>query len=233
MLAGHERPGVRTVGATQVDLALTAEQVDEHPGLAQRVGLTVGGEVDDPALGVGRRTAEPFSVDVLAGHLAHDVRTGDQHPTVRRHHDEVGERGTVRGAAGCRADHDRQLQHPAAGADLRGENSGDRIEAGDALAQPRPTGVPDTDDRQLLGDGLVGDRGDGPAADRAQGPTLHGRIGRERQHLAAADLAAGDHDAIDLLEDHRVVEQVLEPGFGLRRDGREDAGHRVSTKDTS
>ena len=54
--------------------------------------------------GVG--AAERHHVDVLTGHAAHHVGSGDEDPALRRHDDDIGESRAVGGAAGRKADDD-------------------------------------------------------------------------------------------------------------------------------
>ena len=239
VLPRDQRPRVGSGGATQVHDALSAEQVDQHAGAVQRVGVAGGDDVHDTAASVGDRSAQALGVDVLTGDLAHDVGAGDEHPPPRSEDDDVGEGGTVRRAAGRCPEHDRHLRHPAAGPDLGGEHPGHGVEPAGPLAQSGSAGVPDPDDGDALGDGLVGDGGDGPAAVGAERTALDGGVGGERQHLAGADPTAGHDDPVGVLEDGGVVEQHLQPvpGLGgggvLARGGSEQAGQRVSTSETS
>jgi len=67
------------------------------------------------------RAAEALHVDLLAGDAADDVGAGDEDPPGRRQDDHIGQCGTVRGAAGRRAEHHGYLRDPAGRADVRRE----------------------------------------------------------------------------------------------------------------
>ena len=127
-------------------------------------------------------TAEGFHVDVLAGDRAHDVRSGDEHPAAGRHDHQVGERRAVGGAAGGRAEHDRDLRHPAGRADHRLEHQADRVQRVDALGQPRAAGMPQPDDRHPLANRGVDGVDDVPAALGPHRAAHHGGVGAERDH---------------------------------------------------
>ena len=91
--------------------------------------------------------AEAQRVDVLAGHRAHDVGTGDEDPALGAEDHDVGQRRAVRRAAGGRAEHHRDLRDLAGGAGHDREDLADGVQRDDALAQPRAAGVPQADDR--------------------------------------------------------------------------------------
>ena len=149
----------RSVSATGADLALVAEQRRQAAGLVVRVAPACRcDDVHDAgAAAVRLRAAEAQRVDVLAGDRADDVRAGDEDPAVRAEDDDVGERGAVRGAAGGRAEHDRDLRHLAGRAGHDREDLADGVQGHHALAQPGAAGVPEADDRDALGErALVG-----------------------------------------------------------------------------
>ena len=144
------------LGLAAVEMALLAEQSDQPAAALVGVELVVGDDVAHPRLlVVGVRAAERRHVDVLAGDTAHDVGSGDEHPAVRRHHDDVGQRRPVGGAAGREADDHRDLRDVAGRPDHRLEHQTDRVQRLYALGQPRTAGVPDAHDRALLLDGGV------------------------------------------------------------------------------
>ncbi len=58
------------------------------------------------------------------------------------HDDDVGQGRPVRGTTGGRAEHHRDLRHPAGGAHHRGEHLADRVQRDHALGEPGATGVP-------------------------------------------------------------------------------------------
>ena len=136
--------GVARLGLAAVEMALLAEQSDQPAAALVGVELVVGDDVAHAGLlVVGVRAAERRHVDVLAGDAAHDVGSGDEHPAVRRHHDDVGQRGPVGGAARGEADDHRDLRDVTRRADHRLEDQADRVQRLDALGQPRTAGVPD------------------------------------------------------------------------------------------
>ena len=160
---------------------------------------------------VGVGAAERRHVDVLAGDAADHVRPGDEHPALRRHHDDVGQRGPVGGPAGGEADHHRDLRDVARRPDHRLEHQPDRVQRLHTLGQPRPAGVPDTDDRALLLDGGVVGIDDVPAALHTHGAAHDGAVGAERDGAHAVDRARrGQHArAVPLVQqlDAAVVEE--------------------------
>ena len=94
------------------------------------------------ALGPPRASMSTFSPVTLD-----DVRPGDEHPAFRRHHHDVGQRRAVGRTTRRRAEHDRDLRHPARGADHRGEHLAHRVQCLDTLGQPGAAGVPQPDHR--------------------------------------------------------------------------------------
>ncbi len=198
----------------EVERALVTEQGGQRAGLLERFRLGVGGDVDDaaaPAVRLG--AAEPLHVDVLAGDRADDLRTGDEDAAGRAEDDDVGERRSVGGAAGCGAEHHGDLRHLARGARHGGEDAADGVEAGDALAQARAAGVPQADDGGRVGERAVVGGDDGAAAGVAHGAALHRRIGGEGDHVRAVGAAdRGQHAAVVLGRDGGELAVVEERG---------------------
>jgi hypothetical protein len=213
----RQQTGQVAVGDVAGDLALVREQVGQPPGLLDRGRLGVGRDVHDagaPAVRLG--AAEAQHVDVLAGDRADHVRTGDEDPSLRAEDHHVGQRRPVRRAAGRRAEHDGDLRDLARGLRHRVEDLADRVQAEHALGQPRATGVPQADDRQLLAPRHLVRRTDDLAALVAHRAAHHGRVGAERDDRRARDRAAhGEHAGQvvggDQLE-RAGVEQVRQPG---------------------
>ena len=216
--------------------ALVGEQRGDGLRRGDRAGLVVGDDVHDAAApAVGVDAAEGFHVDVLAGDRADDVRSGDEHAAAGRHDHDVGERRAVSGAAGRRAEHDRDLRHPAGRADHRLEHQSDGVQRLDAVGQPRAAGVPQPDDRHPLAHGDVDRVHDVQAAGGAHRAAHHGGVGAERGRRAAGDAAAGRHDAAVVARAQQLhrpgVEQLLEADDGVAgvdRGGR-GIGKRVMT----
>ena len=166
--------------------------------VVHRVVLVGGQVVRVAAAGVVRpRTAQFLHPDVLAGHGADDVRTGDEH--VRRlvdHHGEVGDRRGVDRTARARAHDQRDLRDDAAGADVAEEDVGVQAERDDALLDARTAGVVDADDRAADLHGQVEHLHDLLAEDLAERPAENCEVLREHAHLAAVDRAVPGHDAV-------------------------------------
>ncbi len=119
------------------------QQAGDAAGPQVGGGFRLRHHVDDARLlGVDAGAAEPVHVDALAGDGVHDVGAGDEHPGVRRHDHDVGERGTVGRRARRRAEHDRDLRHPARGPDHRLEHAADAVHRLDAVGQARAARVP-------------------------------------------------------------------------------------------
>ena len=133
--------------------------------------------------------AEALHVDLLAGDAADHLGAGDEDPAGAAHDHDVGQRRAVRGAAGRRAEHHRDLRHPAGGPDHRREDLADRVERDHALGEPGAAGVPQADHRHPLADREVDRVDDVPAALGAHRAAHPGGVGGERDHRRAVDLA--------------------------------------------
>ena len=93
-------------GFGPVEMALLAEVSDQPAAARIRVEFVVGHDVAHAGLlVVGVRSAEGGHVDVLAGDAANHIRAGDEHPALRSHDHDVGQRRAVGGAAGGEAHH--------------------------------------------------------------------------------------------------------------------------------
>ena len=209
-----------------VEMPLLAEQSDQPAAALVRVELVVGDDVAHAGLlVVGIGAAERRHVDVLAGDTAHDVGSGDEHPAVRRHHDDVGQRGPVSRAARGEADDDRDLRDVARRPDHRLEHQADRVQRLDALGQPRAAGVPDADDRALLLDGGVVGVDDVGAALDAHRAAHDGAVGAERDGAHAVDGARGGEHAgpVPLVQELHAAVVVEERAA----DAAADRGDRV------
>ena len=188
--------GVAGLGLVPVEMALLAEQSDQPAAALVGVELVVGDDVAHAGLlVVGLRTAERRHVDVLAGDAAHHVGPGDEHPALRRHDDDVGQRRAVGGAAGGEADDHRDLRDVAGRADHGLEHQADRVQRLHALGQPRTAGVPDAHDRALLLDGGVVGVDDVRAALDAHRAAHDGAVGAERDGAHTVDGARGGQHA--------------------------------------
>ena len=137
---------------------------------------------------------EGLHVDVLAGHAADDIGTGDEHPALRSHDHHVGQSGPVGGAAGGEADDDGDLGDVARRPDHRFEHQPDRVQSPHALGESRAAGVPDAHDRAVLLDGEVVGVDDVLATLDAHRAAHDGAVGAERDGAHAVDGAGrGQH----------------------------------------
>ena len=193
-------------------MSLLAEQSDQPATALVGVVLVVGDDVAHAGLlVVGVRATERGHVDVLTGDAADDVGSGDEHPALRRHDDDVGQRRPVGGTAGGEADDDRDLRDVTRRPDHRLEDQPDGVQRLDALGQPGAAGVPDADDRALLLDGGVVGVDDVRAALDPHRAAHHGAVGAECDGAHAVDGPAGrEHaGAVTLVQqfDAAVVEE--------------------------
>ncbi len=133
--------------------------------------------------------AEPLHVDLFAGDAADHLGAGHEDPAGLAHDHDVGQRRPVRGAAGRRAEHDRDLRHPAGRAHHRGEHLPDAVQRDYALGQPRAAGVPEADHRHALAYRRVDRVHDVLAALDAHGAAHAGGVGGERDRRRAVDFA--------------------------------------------
>ena len=147
--------------------------------------LGLGEDVHDAgAPAVRLRAAEPQHVDVLAGDRADHVGTGHEDPALGAEDHDVGQRRAVRRAAGRRAEHDRDLRDLAGGLRHGVEDLADRVQRQHALGQPGAAGVPQPDDRGLVGQRPLVGVHDDLAADLAHRAAHHGGVRAERHHVA-------------------------------------------------
>src|SRR5258708_9676427 len=136
-----------------------------------------------------------LEADLLAGgHLDH-VGTGDEHVAdFLDHQDEVGHRRAVDSAPRARPDDQGELGDHAAVVDVASEDIGVARQADDALLDPRPAGVVDSQAGAAGLGGPIHDLDDLLGEDLAEAATEGGGVMREDRHLASIDVAiAGDH----------------------------------------
>ena len=146
--------------------------------------------------------AEPQHVDVLAGHRADDVGSGDEDPALGAEDDHVGQRRAVRRAAGRRAEHDRDLRDLARRLGHHLEDPADRVQREHTLGQPGAAGVPQADDRHPVGHRAVVGVDDDAAADVAHRAAHDGGVGAEDHDAAAVHPAdRGEHPGVVLGRD--------------------------------
>ena len=219
---GQQRPqvGVAGLGLGPVEVALLAEVADQPAAAGVGVELVVGDDVAHTRLlVVGVRAAEGGHVDVLAGDAADHVGSGDEHPALGRHDDDVGQCRAVGGATRGEADDDGDLRDVARCADHRLEDQADGVQGLDALGQPGAAGMPDADDRALLLDGGVVGVDDVGAALHTHRAAHHGAVGAERDGAHPVDGAGrGQHArAVPLVQqlDAAVVEEGGQPQQGI------------------
>ena len=204
--------GVARFGLGAVEMTLLAEQSDQPAAALVGVQFVVGDDVAHTGLlVVCVRAAEGHHVDVLAGDTAHHVGAGDEHLAVRRHHDDVGQRRSVGGAARGEADDDRDLWDITRRPDHGLEGQTDGMQCLHTFGQSGATRVPDADDRALFLDrGVVG-VDDVCATLHTHRAAHDGAVGAERDGAHAVDgPARGQHaGAVTLVKkfDAVVVEE--------------------------
>ena len=200
-------------GLVAVEMTLLAEQSDKATPSLVGVDLVVGDDVADPRLLVVRLgTTQRRHVDVLAGHAADHVGPGDEHAAIRRHHDDVGECGAVRGTTGREADHHRYLRDVARRADHGLEHQSDCVQGLYPLRQPRPARMPDAHDRALLLDREVVGVHDVPAALDPHRAAHDSAIGAERNGANAVDGAGRSKHAGPVALVQKPEAPVIEEG---------------------
>ena len=204
------------LGLGTVENTLLAEQSDQPTSARIGIGFVVGDDVTHPGLAVvGVRAAEGSHVDVFAGNAAHHVGSGDEDPALRCHHDDVGQCGSICGAAGGEADHHRNLGDVAGCPDHRLEHQAHRVQRLDTLGQSGTAGVPDAHDRTLLVDREVVGIDDVATAVDTHRAAHDGAIGAERNGAQTVDGAGRGQDSglIPLVQwfDAVVVEEVPQP----------------------
>ena len=205
-----------------VEAALGAEERGDRAGLVERLALGLGEDVDDAGAAAVRLGAtEAQHVDVLTGDGAYDVGAGHEDPALGAEDDDVGEGGTVRSAAGRRAEDDRDLRDLAAGLGHRVEDAADRVEGEYALGEPGAARVPQADDRDAVGHRAVIGVDDHAAAEVAHRAAHDGGVGAEGDRAGSLDLAdGGQHAGIVVRGDERdgaLVEERLQTGQRVAR----------------
>ncbi len=168
---------------------------------------------DAAASSVWIGATEALHVHLLAGDGTDDLRSGDENAAFGAENDDVGERRSIRGATGGRAQHHGDLRHLARDARHGGKDAPHRVEAGHALAQSRTTGVPDADNGTGVGEGSVIRRHDGAASGIAHRTALDGGVRREGDHLGAVDRPDTDEDAAIVLGSDWGESALVEEGF--------------------
>ena len=220
------RLAVDRIGGSGVRRALEVVLRQEREQVARvlEARLLVGrGEVRDAGLRrVRRRAAELLERDLLAGDRLHDVGAGDEHVRrALRHQHEVGDRGRVDGAAGARAEHERELRHDARGLDVAPEDLRVAGERDDALLDPRAAGVVDPDHRAAVLDGHVHHLADLLGEDLGERAAEDGEVLGEDEDLAAEDLAVAGDDRVAVRPvRHRVEVGIPVPDVAVELDER-------------
>ena len=190
------------VGDLELDVALVdlrlcevvvGQEADERARVVERVILVAREVVRDTGdLVVGEGAAELLHADVLAGDGLDHVGAGDEHLAGLVDHDhEVGERGGVHRAAGCRAHDDRDLRDDAGGLGVAAEDLAVLAERDDALLDARAAGVEHADDRHAGLDGVVHDLDDLLAGDLAERAAEDGEVLRSRPRPAGRGWCRG------------------------------------------
>ena len=161
-----------------------------------RRAIVLGHELRDAVGRVHARAAQAGRVHVLAHHLAHHAGPGEEHRRLLGHHDEVGQGGRVRAAAGRDAADHRDLRHAARQPHVVPEDAAVAGQRGDAVVHPRAAGGDEADHRRggALGElHHADDRLGVRLAQRAAGEAL---VLRVAEHRATGDRAAGADHAV-------------------------------------
>src|ERR1700721_4083090 len=98
---------------------------------------------------------EPIHVDPLARDATDDIRPGYEHASAIGHDHQIGQSGSVGGAAGRRAKYERQLKHLAGGLYHGREHAADAVHGHNALGKLGPAGMPDADYRTTFSAGSL------------------------------------------------------------------------------
>jgi hypothetical protein len=166
--------------------------------ILQALVLVLGGEVRDARADVvGHRAAQVLVGDLLAGHGADHVRTGDVH--VRGpldHEDEIGDRRRVHRATGAWPHHQRDLRDHARAAYVSVEDLAVGAERDDALLDAGAARVVDADQRAADPRREVHDLADLLAHDLTQRAAEDREVLAEDADLAAVDRAVPGHDGV-------------------------------------
>ncbi len=179
-------------------LALVAQQCRQPTRLGQRADFAFRHQVHDSGVaGMRLGAAQPGHVHVFAGHRPDHVRAcHEDAPSFRKDH-EVRQCRAVGRPAGRWPKHHRDLRHHARGGSHRGEHGTDGVQAGHALAQPSPAGMPEPDHGDPAGDRLPVGLHDHRAALRAQRAALHPRIASETDgHRPINPAGSGQYTAV-------------------------------------
>jgi len=182
----------------RVGQVVRGKVAEERLDVVDGVLLVRAEVVGDAGLGVVRdASAEFFEADVLARDRLDHVRAGDEHVGgLVHHHDEVRERGGVDGAAGGRAEDQRDLGDDAGRRDVAPEDLRELREGGHALLDPRAAAVGDADQRHTRAQGEVHDFGDLLSVHLAERAAEHREVLGEDADLAPADRAVAGDDAV-------------------------------------
>ena len=176
--------------------------------------------------------AEVLLGDLLAGHLLHDVGTGDEHVRgLVDHEHEVGHDRAVDRAAGARAHDHRDLRRHARGLDVAVEDAAVAVERDDALLDAGAGAVVEADDRRTDLERQVHELVDLLGEHAAERTAVDREVLAEHEDLAAVDGAPAGDDAVAVgalgeglagavpgqhveLVERPLVEQVLDPLAG-------------------
>ena len=147
--------------------------------------------------GVRVRAAERFERHFLARHGLDDIRPGDEHlRDAVHHHDEIGHRGRVDGAARARPGDDRDLRDDAGALHIAIEDIAVPFQPLDALLDARARAVVDADHRHARRARLVHHLDDLLREDLAERAAVDGEILREDADGPPVEQAEPGDDAI-------------------------------------
>ena len=146
---------------------------------------------------VHRSAAELLLVDLFARHGLYDFRSGHEHVAgALVHHNEVGQRGRIYGAAGAGAENGRNLRNHARGEDVALEDLGVARKAVDTLLDTRSARVVDADQRRAVFHCHVHDLADFGCEGFGKRTAEDGEVLREDIYQTAVDRAVTGYHAV-------------------------------------
>ena len=150
---------------------------------------------DAALLSVDVRPSKLLGRDVLVGHLLHDLGPGEKHVGRVAHHDhDIGDGRRVHGAAGARAEDERDLRHLTRRQDIFEKDVGVAGEGVHALLDAGAAGIVEPDDGRPGVDRHLHDLADLFGIGRGQGTAEDREIlGEDEDQPAADGPVTGDH----------------------------------------
>ena len=197
--SSQRRSSGSAVGSNGGLLQVVGGQESQQVPDVVEAGLVVGGDELRHAGGggVGPGAAQLLLGHVLARHLLHHVRAGDEHVgRLVDHEDEVGHDGAVHRAAGARAHDHADLRRHAGGLHVAVEDPAVAGQRDDALLDAGTGAVVEADDRRAHLERQVHHLVDLLGEHLAEGATEHREVLAEHEHLAAVDGAPAGDDTV-------------------------------------